>query len=152
VLGEFATRAAEVAFTDARGFGRLLATMSPDTFDCPPLAAQAAVARLLERNPAHHVPPVGPSYDDRHRSLSAAAELISALRDAGDPDAASRLEQRAFAADAYPYLRRDDGQPDYGLLPDGTWSPAWAWAELLQSRVEGVEDRPVDLLADLEVP
>ncbi|WNM32632.1 hypothetical protein RKE30_20565 [Streptomyces sp. Li-HN-5-11] len=128
MLGRFATRAAEVALTDARGVADLLNTLSPRTFNyCPQPVAQAALARLLERNPAHHVPLVGASIDG-----SAAEVLIRALRDAGDPEAASHLQQRAFAAGAYPYLRRSEYR-DYGLLPDGTWSPVWTWADMVPS-------------------
>lgn len=136
VLSEFATRAAEVDFADARGVADLLIVLSrTNTPELPPQVARAAVARLLGRNPADHVPPVGPSPDDRGQS---AAALISALRDAGDLDAADRLEQRAFAAGVYTDLRlvRVE-QHDYGLLTDGTWSPAWTWADVVKPAATG---------------
>jgi hypothetical protein len=143
VLGQFATRAAEVALTDARGVAKLLTTLSPGTFNCPQPVVQAAVARLLERNPAHHVPPLGPSGD-----RSAPEALINSLRDAGDPEAASHLQQRAFAAGAYTYLRRSEHQ-DYGLLPDGTWSPAWAWVDVIPPHRDG---EPAELLRQTPPP
>jgi hypothetical protein len=140
MLGELATRAAEVAFTDAHAIGNLLTILSQGNFGCPRPVAQAAAARILERNPADNVPPVGvgpSSGNDPFRGLRSAEALITALRDAGDPDAASRLEQRAFAAGAYPYLRGDDGNADYGLMPDGTWAPAWAWTDVVPPKRTG---------------
>ncbi|WP_433544559.1 hypothetical protein ACQPZG_05220 (plasmid) [Streptomyces sp. CA-294286] len=126
MLGRLATRAAEVALTNVRGVASLLSILSENTFNCSPGVAEAAVARLLERNPAHHVPPVGPD-NDRY----AAEELIDALRDANDAEAASHLEQRAFAAGAYTVIMRGEHQ-DYGLLPDGTRSPAWSWSDVIR--------------------
>jgi hypothetical protein len=133
MLSELTIRAAEVAFTDAHAVGTILAILSSGNFGCPRPVAQAAVARILERNPADNVPPVGvgPSYsDDRFRRLLSAEALISALRDAGDPDAAARLEQRAYAAGAFSILQRGDHE-GYGLMPDGKRSPVWTWADVV---------------------
>lgn len=53
-----------------------------------------------------------------------AEALINSLRESGDPQAADLMERRAAAAGAYPYVRRGK-YDDYGLLADGTRSPAW---------------------------
>ncbi|MGZ3119667.1 hypothetical protein [Streptomyces sp. H62] len=136
VLGRLATRAAEVTLTDARGVASLLTVMSEPTLNCPPGVARAAVARLLERNPAHHVLPLGTDHD-----RYASEELIGALRNVGDQEAASHLEQRAFAAGAYTVIMRGEHQ-DYGLLPDGTRSPAWGWSDVVPPHSADVTSTP----------
>lgn len=63
---------------------------------------------------------------------------LARLRDTGEPDAASHLEQGAFAAGMYPHLRHSELDGDYGLLPDGTRSPAWGWADVVPPHGSGI--------------